>query len=1087
MNTSSPSNSPLGISGRIAKAFLTTEITPLLALTGLLLGIFAVIITPREEEPQINVTFANVFIPFPGATPAEVEALVTNPAEHLVSEIKGVEHIYSTSSPGMAVLTVRFKVGEPRTDAIVRLYNAFYAKSDWLPANLGVGKPLIKPKGIDDVPILSATLWLENNPTNQLTNSDLLAAAHRLQTDLQRVPGTRDITIIGGADPVVTIAFDPQRLAAYNLSITDLRQALGGSNASVAAGELVENNQVQLVQAGDFLMRPEEVADLVVGVYQGAPVFLRDLASISVGSDTAQHYVTQGFPATDGKVAQSYPALTIAIAKKPGENAVVVAENVIKRLDDVRGVSLPDNIKLKITRNYGETAADKAKTLIKKLIFATLSVIILVLLALGKRESVVVGAAVIVTLAITLFASWAWCFTLNRVSLFALIFSIGILVDDAIVVVENIHRHMTQGKLSLDEAIPLAVDEVGGPTILATFTVIAALIPMAFVTGLMGPYMLPIPINASSGMLISLAVAFMFTPWLYRKLFASGSHHSEQQSADNSDGNRFLPLFTKIMTPMLRREQGKKARLYLLGGILGLITLSITLVVIQAVMLKMLPFDNKSEFQVVVDMPEGTPLENLQAVLQALAKQLDKLPEVTDYQLYAGTAAPINFNGLVRQYYLRREPYMGDIQVNLVDKHHRHRKSHEIALQARELLSPIAKQHNANVKVVEVPPGPPVLSPLVAEVYGLDDARLRDIASQVRKVFEQMPDVVDVDDTLEAPQTQWLVAVDRARAARLGVDQTAITQAMSAALQGDDASYLHSETSKAPIPLRLTLPAGEKSQLETLQNLKVRSQSGQLVPLSDVTQVLKRTRHQSIYHKDLLPVVYVMGDVAGKTDSPLYGLGKIYGALEDTPVEGQTIQQFLNSQPENPYRWSLKWDGELQVTLDTFRDMGIAYSVGLVMIYLLVVGMFRSYSVPLIIMAPIPLTIIGIMPGHALLGQQFTAPSMIGMIALAGIIVRNSILLVDFIQQEVRDGKTLEDATINAAAVRALPISLTAIAAMMGGFFIIDDPIFGGLAVSLIFGLLVSTLLTLVVIPVVYYAYHYQQHPQTHSGDIYVQ
>lgn len=1071
MKNSSPEQQTLGISGRIARAFLTTEITPLLALTGLLLGIFAVLITPREEEPQINVTFANVFIPFPGATPAEVEALVTNPAEHIVSEIKGVEHIYSTSSPGMAALTVRFKVGEPRTDAIVRLYNAFYAKGDWLPANLGVGKPLIKPKGIDDVPILSATLWGDDN----LNNADLLAAAHRLQTDLQRVAGTREISLIGGTEPVVTIAFDPQRLAAYNLSISDLHKALGGANSSIAAGELVANNEVQLVQAGDFLMKPEEVADLVVGVYQSSPVFLRDVAAITLGADYSTHYVTQGFPAKDGNASQRYPALTIAVAKKSGENAVKVAEDVIDRLENARGVSLPDNIHVKITRNYGETAADKAKTLIKKLIFATLSVIILVLIALGRRESLVVGAAVIVTLAITLFASWAWGFTLNRVSLFALIFSIGILVDDAIVVVENIHRHMTHGKLPLDQAIPLAVDEVGGPTILATFTVIAALLPMAFVSGLMGPYMLPIPINASSGMLISLAVAFMFTPWLYRKLFAKVDHAHVTEQAHS---NRFLPFFTRIMTPLLRREQGKKARLYLLGGILGLIGLSIGLVVVQAVMLKMLPFDNKSEFQVIVDMPEGTPLERTQQTLQALASELDKLPEVTDYQLYAGTAAPINFNGLVRQYYLRREAHMGDIQVNLVEKHQRHRKSHEIALHARELLAPIAKQYNANVKVVEVPPGPPVLSPLVAEVYGIDNSRLSDVAKQVRQVFEQTPDVVDVDDTLEAAQRQWILAVDRARAARLGVDQTSITLSMSAALQGDDASYLHSETAKTPIPLRITLAAGEKNQIEALQNIKVRSQSGQLVSLSEVTQLLEKTRNQSIYHKDMLPVVYVTGDVAGKTDSPLYGLGKIYGALADTPIEGQPIEQFLNSQPENPYRWSLKWDGELQVTLDTFRDMGIAYSVGLVMIYLLVVAMFRSYSVPLIIMAPIPLTIIGIMPGHALLGQQFTAPSMIGMIALAGIIVRNSILLVDFIQQELALGKTLEDATINAAAVRALPIGLTAIAAMMGGFFIIDDPIFGGLAVSLIFGLLVSTVLTLVVIPVVYYAYHYQKIPQ---------
>ncbi|UUA74318.1 efflux RND transporter permease subunit [Cellvibrio sp. QJXJ] len=1068
----------LGISGRIARAFLTTEITPLLALTGLLLGIFAVLVTPREEEPQINVTFANVFIPFPGATPEEVEALVTNPAEQIVSEIEGVEHIYSNSSLGMASLTVRFEVGQPRTDAIVRLYNAFYANSDWLPRNLGVGQPLIKPKGIDDVPIVALTLWSQNETT---TNSDLLSVARELQTQLQRVPGTRDIDILGGSDKIVRVLFDPERMATFGLALDDLRHALGAANTSQAAGSLVSDNREMLVQAGDFLLTPEEVADLVVGVYQGAPVFLRDVTQVSLDADQPTQYVTHGFGSAsinaDGKNSGRYTAITLSIAKKPGENAVDVAGQVIERVEQLRGVSVPDAINVNVTRNYGATAEDKAQTLIKKLIFATLSVIILVLIALGKREAVVVGAAVIVTLAITLFASWAWGFTLNRVSLFALIFSIGILVDDAIVVVENIHRHMSQGKLSLNEAIPLAVDEVGGPTILATFTVIAALLPMAFVTGLMGPYMLPIPINASTGMLISLAVAFMFTPWLYRRLFAHVDHGSVNASANEheSHGNKFLPFFTRIMSPLLKREAGKKARLWLLGGILALIAASIGLVVVQAVMLKMLPFDNKSEFQIVVDMPEGTPLENTQKVLQALADKLETIPEVTDYQLYAGTSAPINFNGLVRQNYLRRAPHMGEIQVNLVDKHLRHRKSHEIALAARELIADIGKTMNANIKVVEVPPGPPVLSPLVAEVYGMNYQRQLDVAKQVRAAFEATPDVVDVDDTIEAPQTRWLIAVDRARAARLGVDQTSIANAISTALAGEDASYLHTANAKVALPVRLELPAGEKDSLERVLAIKIRARDGNLIALSEVTQVIESQRQQTIHHKDLLPVVYVLGDVAGETDSPLYGLAAIYKRIEETPVDGQVIDQFLNSQPDNPVNWSLKWDGELQVTLDTFRDMGIAYSVGLIMIYLLVVGMFKSYSVPLIIMAPIPLTIIGIMPGHALLGQQFTAPSMIGMIALAGIIVRNSILLVDFIQQEIRSGKSLEDATISAAAVRALPIGLTALAAMMGGFFIVDDPIFGGLAVSLIFGLLVSTVLTLVVIPVVYYAYHYQK------------
>lgn len=1078
MEINNTSQHTLGISGRIARAFLTTEITPLLALTGLLLGIFAVLVTPREEEPQINVTFANVFIPFPGATPEEVEALVTNPAEQIVSEIEGVEHIYSTSSLGMSTLTVRFEVGQPRTDAIVRLYNAFYANSDWLPRNLGVGQPLIKPKGIDDVPIVALTLWSKDAAA---TNSDLLHVARELQTQLQRVPGTRDIDILGGPDKVVRVLFDPERMAAFGLALDDLRTALGAANTSQAAGSIVSDNREMLVQAGDFLLTPEEVADLVVGVYQGAPVFLRDVAQVSLGADQPTQYVTHGFGSASANTAEKnsgrYPAITLSIAKKPGENAVDVAEQVIERVEQLRGVSVPDAIVVSVTRNYGATAEDKAQTLIKKLIFATISVIILVLIALGKREALVVGAAVIVTLAITLFASWAWGFTLNRVSLFALIFSIGILVDDAIVVVENIHRHMTQGKLSLNEAIPLAVDEVGGPTILATFTVIAALLPMAFVTGLMGPYMLPIPINASTGMLISLAVAFMFTPWLYRRLFANVDHDSVNNGANahGSHGNKFLPFFTRIMSPLLKREAGKKARLWLLGGILALIAASIGLVVVQAVMLKMLPFDNKSEFQIVVDMPEGTPLENTQKVLQALADKLETIPEVTDYQLYAGTSAPINFNGLVRQNYLRRAPHMGEIQINLVDKHLRARKSHEIALTTRELIADLGRAMNANIKVVEVPPGPPVLSPLVAEIYGMDYQRQLDVAKKVRAAFEATPDVVDVDDTVEAPQTRWLIAVDRARAARLGVDQTRIANAISTALAGEDASYLHSANAKVAVPVRLELPAGEKDSLERVLAIKIRARDGNLIPLSEVTQVVESQRQQTIHHKDLLPVVYVLGDVAGKTDSPLYGLASISNQLAETPIDGQAIEQFFNSQPQNPVNWSLKWDGELQVTLDTFRDMGIAYAVGLVMIYLLVVGMFKSYSVPLIIMAPIPLTLIGIMPGHALLGQQFTAPSMIGMIALAGIIVRNSILLVDFIQQEVRSGKSLEDATISAAAVRALPIGLTALAAMMGGFFIVDDPIFGGLAVSLIFGLLVSTVLTLVVIPVVYYAYHYQK------------
>jgi multidrug efflux pump subunit AcrB len=599
---------------------------------------------------------------------------------------------------------------------------------------------------------------------------------------------------------------------------------------------------------------------------------------------------------------------------------------------------------------------------------------------------------------------------------------------------------------------------------------------MAFVTGLMGPYMRPIPINASTGMLISLAVAFMFTPWLYRRLFLKAEAHGPAPGEERT-ARLLQAFFARVMTPFLRRQAGRRNRWLLLAVLLVLIAGSLSLVGLQAVIMKMLPFDNKSEFQVLVDMPEGTPVEETQRVLDALAAHLRGVPEVTDYQIYAGSSAPINFNGLVRQYYLRKAPHQGDIQVNLVDRRHRDRESHEIAAAVREPLQQIGRAFGATVRIVEVPPGPPVLAPLVAEIYGLDYARQLDVARQVRAVFEATPDVVDVDDTLEAPQSKLVVAVDRARAARLGVTQDSVAAAVSAAIRGEDISYLHSEHARVPVPVRLELDPGDKADGEALGALRVRSQSGALVPLSEIAEIRASFREQTIHHKDLLPVVYVTGDVAGRTDSPMYGLRAIAARLAETPIDGAPIRQFLIRQPENPYEWSMKWDGEWQVTYETFRDMGIAYSVGLILIYLLVVAQFRSYGVPLIIMAPIPLTLIGIMPGHALLGQQFTAPSMIGMIALAGIIVRNSILLVDFIQQEVAAGKPLQEATLSAAAVRARPIALTALAAMLGAFFILDDPIFGGLAVSLIFGIFVSTILTLLVIPVVFYHYHWRKFP----------
>jgi len=1060
----------LGISGRITERFLTSQITPLLALIGLLIGVFAVLITPREEEPQINVTFANVFIPFPGASATEVEQLVTTPAEQMLSELEGVKHVYSVSQPGMAVITVRFKVGEDRTQAIVRLYNKIYSRQDWIPPSLGVGQPIIKPRGIDDVPVITTTLW-SNDPA--VGAYELGQVAHAIEAELKRVPGTRDIYTVGAPQRVVHLLLDPAALSGYGIDLNDLRLALQAGNASRDLLTMTGDNREVLVQAGALLTTPEEVGNLVVGVQQGKAIFLRDVARITLQPDTPDQYVWLGTgPAADSKGLKAngaVPAVTLAVAKQPGTNAVDVANQVIERLEQLKGTFIPDGVQTTITRNYGETANAKAQKLIQKLSFATLSVIVLVLFTLGWREALIVGAAVIVTLAITLFASWAWGFTINRVSLFALIFSIGILVDDAIVVVENIHRHLQLGAKNLLEAIPKAVDEVGGPTILATFTVIAALLPMAFVSGLMGPYMSPIPINASMGMFISLAVAFIFTPWLTNKALGKQTHATQGETSGDGFSYR---LFRTLIGPFL--ADGRFKRWLLLGTIMILIGLSISLAVNKMVVLKMLPFDNKSEFQVVLDMPEGTSLEQTARVLSEMGSYLEGVPEVTDYQVYAGTAAPIGFNGLVRQYYLREGAHLGDIQVNLVDKAKRERQSHDIALAVRPPLDEIARRFNGNVKVVEVPPGPPVLSPLVAEIYGLDYQGQIAMAKQVRQVLEDTPDIIDTDDSVEHPSNKLILQVDRQKAALLGVAQSTVAQAIGTLLQGEDVSFLHGRNTKYAVPIRLELPAADQADLHRLLALKVRSQSGHLVPLSEIVRVVEAKRENAIHHKDLLPVVYVTGDMAGELDSPLYGMFEVSGKLDE---QGEPAQFFL-SPPDNPYAYSLKWDGEWQITYDTFRDMGTAYAVGLVLIYLLVVAQFRSYLVPLIIMAPIPLTIIGIMPGHALLGAQFTATSMIGMIALAGIIVRNSILLVDFINQQAAQGMAFEEAVISSAAVRAKPIILTGVAAMAGAMFILDDPIFSGLAVSLVFGILVSTLLTLVVIPVVYYAAKHKQFQQ---------
>ncbi|MFW5451218.1 MAG: efflux RND transporter permease subunit [Methylophagaceae bacterium] len=1054
----------LGISGRIAQQFQASEITPLLALMGLLLGLFALFVTPREEEPQIDVTFANIFIAYPGASAGEVERLISTPAEQIISEITGIEHVYSVSKPGMSILTAQFEVGEQSTSAIVRLYNKIYSNSDWLPTQLGVAQPIIKPKGIDDVPIVSLTLWTTDQ---QRGAHELQKVAHAVEAELKRVPGTRDIYTIGGPENIVRIQLDPQRLAGYDIDLDELKQALLSANSSVEAGMLVKSDQESSVQAGVFLTTIDEVASLVIGVKNNAPIYLRDVATVLSGPDQPTRYAWFGTgPAASTKgidIQGEYPAVTLAIAKQAGMNAVDIADAVIARFNDLKGVFIPDGVEVTVTRNYGQTADDKAQTLIKKLIFVTLAVIFLVLIALGWREAFIVGTAVIITLMLMLFASWAWGFTLNRVSLFALIFSIGILVDDAIVVVENIHRHQQLGGKSLRESIPLAVDEVGGPTILATFAVIAALLPMAFVTGLMGPYMGPIPINASIGMLLSLLVAYILTPWMALKML---SKHRQTQSTtavlEQSISYRF---FNKLIGLFVISRFNRFWRWMLLLLMVGLIAGSVGLGAMKLVVLKMLPFDNKSEFQVVVDMPEGTSLEHTSGLLRELGAYLATVPEVTDYQAYVGTASPINFNGLVRQYYLREGSEVADIQVNLIDKQLRDRQSHEIASSTRQSLQQIGQRWGGNVKIVEVPPGPPVQAPIVAEVYGLDYTDQIAIAKQVRSAFEQANGVVDIDDSVETSASRKIVKIDRDKAALFGLSQAQIVLAIRIALAGEDVGYLHDNAVKYAVPLRLEFPTSKQDDLTDVLKLRLRNNQGNLIAIGDVVEVVQTQREQTIFHKDLLPVSFVTADMAGELDSPLYGMFDIYERLQDSKIE-----QFFINAPILPVNDSIKWDGEWQVTYETFRDMGAAYAVGIILIYLLVVAQFRSYLVPLVIMAPIPLTIIGVMPGHALLGAQFTATSMIGMIAMAGIIVRNSILLVDFINQAVSRGMKLEQAVIQAATVRAKPIILTAVAAILGALFILDDPIFNGLAVALLFGILVSTVLTLLVIPVMYYA-----------------
>ncbi len=1063
---------PLGASGRIAKAFLHSKLTPLVVVFSLLLGGFAVMITPREEEPQIKVPMIDVMVGYPGATAEEVEHRAVAPLEKLLYEIPNVEYIYSTSQPSGGLVIVRFVVGTDPDQAVVRVQSKIASAADQMPE--GMLPPVVKPRTIDDVPVAAYTLW-----SDQMGPMGLRQVADELKEELSRHPRAAQVSVLGGQRHVIRVRFDRDRLGAFNTSILQAYKALQGFNWRLPAGTADADNTEVQVDVGRFLKDSDDVGSVVIGVYDGRPVYLRDVATVIDGPEEPADYVWMGSgPAAAAKGLSGpgidAPAVTVAVAKKPGTNAVELVRDLDARIAALKGRLIPSNVNVTKTRDYGFTANEKSSELIDHMGIATLAVVILLGIALGRREAAVVAVAVPVTLALTLAASYFFGYTLNRVTLFALIFAIGILVDDAIVVVENIHRHYELKWAHPRLATVYAVDEVGNPTILATFTVIAALLPLAFVSGLMGPYMRPIPINASAAMLFSLFVAFIISPWLTFKLFHRKAEAEFEETghgpdAETPEETRLHRIYARVMEPLL---ESRGRRYAFLGLVCVLLLASVASVFMRFVTVKMLPYDNKSELQVVIDAPEGSTLEATNAAARDIASVFRTLPQVTDYQVYVGTSAPFNFNGLVRHYYLRSGASVADIQVNLVDKHSRSVESHQLAKEIRKLVTPIGERHGVNVKVTEVPPGPPVLSTMVAEIYGPTFEGRKKVAEQVRSVFESTDGVVDVDWFVENPGPAWDLTVDREKAIRSGITPEQVVRTLRVALAGADAGLVHLPTAREPVPIVLRLDRAQRSHVDDLLQLSVHAGNGRMVPLAELVHVAPASREQFRYHKNLQPVTYVVGEVAGSAESPVYAILNMRHRIEDivTPL-GKKLDVISTHLPSDHTRYIMKWDGEWQITYEVFRDMGIAFGVVMVLIYVLVVGWFRSFVTPLIIMAPIPLTLIGILPAHGLFHVFFTATSMIGFIALAGVIVRNSILLVDFINLELEAGEDLEAAVVRAGAVRFRPIVLTAAALVVGGAVILLDPIFQGLAVALISGVVVATVLTLVVIPLLYFMY----------------
>jgi multidrug efflux pump subunit AcrB len=1085
----------IGIAGKFARPFIDSKLTPLIVGASVLLGIGAVLMLPREEEPQIVVPMIDIFVQMPGANAREVEERVTKPMEKLLWEIPGVEYIYSTSSPGMAMAIVRFYVGENEEDAIVRLNQKMSANFDLIPP--GAGPPLVKPRSIDDVPILGLTLWSE-----ELDHFMLRRIAAQIHDEIKQVADVSEVTLIGGQRRSVRVDLDISRLEAFNSSPAAIMQMLQMTNRQMLAGSFSTGNDEFLVETGGFLRDAEDVGNVIVAVFQGKPVFLKDVAEITDGPEELNNYVFYGegpsahlshqiigghVEIPEGELGsevntEMYPAITIAVAKRQATNAIVVAEAVIHKVEGLQGRLIPDNVNLTITRNYGETARHKSDELLFHMFLAIISVSILIWITLGFRESGIVAIAIPVTLALTLVVFYFLGYTLNRVTLFALIFSIGILVDDAIVVVENIVRHYrlkeNRGRRIIDIAVE-AVDEVGNPTILATFAVIAAILPMAFVRGLMGPYMRPIPVGASAAMVFSLLVAFIITPWASYRLLKrehSGDHSGDHEKEGWSTKMYRIAMDSLVHVPLIRY-----------GFLLGVVVLllgAVSLFGLKLVTVKMLPFDNKSEFQVIVDMPEGTTLENTAAVTHEIARYLSTVPEVMNYQTYVGSASPYNFNGLVRHYFLRSQSFEGDIQVNLVSGEHRSLQSHDIAKMVRGPIQEIASKHGAAVKVAEVPPGPPVLQTLVAEIYGPDYERQIELARRVEQVFRETPGVVDVDSYIEAVQQKYRFNIDRRKAALSGISVENIAATLNIAVQGAEAGLLHDENEKEDVSIILRLPVESRSDISDLTRLKVQGPTGNLVPLGELVTIEKTIQDKSIYHKNLMPVVYVTGDVAGVEESPVYVITSLNSKVAELEIpEGYEIEQYTAAQPSDSEKLAIKWDGEWHITYEVFRDLGIAFAAVLVLIYILVVGWFQSLLTPFIIMAAIPFSLVGILPAHWMMGAFFTATSMIGFIAGAGIVVRNSIILVDFIELRLKQGMPLDQAVIDAGAVRFRPMMLTAAAVIVGASVILFDPIFQGLAISLMAGEVASLLLSRMTVPILYFLAGNRVAPQSADSE----